>query len=220
MRGKPITMWNLIPMKLMPPTRVVRYCCHQLKETGGDGRFVVTGVRWAESTNRRDNHGTVTLANTSSKNEIKDRENFRIAKHGGLVLTNDNEESRRMIEQCYKRHKTTLNPIVEWSDRDVWEFIRGEGVPYCDLYDNGFHRLGCVGCPLAGTKDREREFAIWPKYKAAYLKAFDRMLKERERRGKMHGEMRMGDTPQSVFNWWMNSDVLPGQLVLDEFKDE
>lgn len=219
LRGKPITMWNLIPMKLMPPTRVVRYCCHQLKETGGDGRMVVTGVRWAESVKRRDNHGAITLSNQSASREITDRDNFRQTKYGGLVLTNDNEESRRMIEQCYKRHKTTLNPIVDWSDRDVWDFIRGEGIPYCELYDNGFHRLGCIACPLAGTKDRERELALWPKYKMAYLKAFERMLKAREARGKTW--MHQGTTAKEVFNWWMNNyDVLPGQLVLDEFEDE
>ena len=34
--GSRITMWNLIPRKLMPPTRVVRYCCAVLKEGGGE----------------------------------------------------------------------------------------------------------------------------------------------------------------------------------------
>lgn len=59
--GKPITMWNLIPRKLMPPTRLVRYCCKEFKETGGEGRVTVTGVRWAESQNRKANQGLVTL---------------------------------------------------------------------------------------------------------------------------------------------------------------
>lgn len=59
--GKPITMWNLIPEKHVPPTRVARYCCEALKESGGDGRMTVTGVRWAESKNRRDNQGIVTI---------------------------------------------------------------------------------------------------------------------------------------------------------------
>jgi len=55
--GNRITMWNLIPKKKMPPTRVVRYCCGKLKEIGGKGRFVVTGVRWAESSKRKGNRG-------------------------------------------------------------------------------------------------------------------------------------------------------------------
>lgn len=36
-KGKPVTMWTLIPEKRMPPTRLVRYCCRVLKETGGGG---------------------------------------------------------------------------------------------------------------------------------------------------------------------------------------
>ena len=50
--GKRITMWNLIPQKLMPPTRVVRYCCSELKEAGNPNRMIATGVRWAESKKR------------------------------------------------------------------------------------------------------------------------------------------------------------------------
>ena len=61
--GKVITMWNLIPRKLMPPTRLVRYCCAQLKETGGTGRIVVTGVRHAESVRRKESHGVITMPN-------------------------------------------------------------------------------------------------------------------------------------------------------------
>ena len=47
------TMWELISQKHYPPTRRMRYCCSELKERGGKGRFVVTGVRWAESRKRR-----------------------------------------------------------------------------------------------------------------------------------------------------------------------
>lgn len=53
LRGKPITMWNLIPKEKYPPTRISRYCCRSLKESGGDGRITVTGVRWAESVKRK-----------------------------------------------------------------------------------------------------------------------------------------------------------------------
>jgi len=45
-------MWQLIEKKYIPPTRIIRYCCSILKEGGGKGRIVVTGVRWAESVRR------------------------------------------------------------------------------------------------------------------------------------------------------------------------
>ena len=46
--GKRISMWTLIWQNKMPPTRIARYCCAELKEPNGDGRMVMTGVRWAE----------------------------------------------------------------------------------------------------------------------------------------------------------------------------
>lgn len=51
--GSNITMWNLIPQKLMPPTRIVRYCCQVLKETGTPNRICALGVREAESNKRQ-----------------------------------------------------------------------------------------------------------------------------------------------------------------------
>ena len=84
--GKPITMWNLIPRKLMPPTRIVRYCCADLKESGGDGRMTVTGVRWAESVNRQRNQGEVTIMGRRAGAELGGNENFMSTDRGGWCL--------------------------------------------------------------------------------------------------------------------------------------
>lgn len=78
--GKPITMWNLIASKTMPPTRISRYCCKELKETGGDGRVTMTGVRWAESKKRKDNQGLVTIQN-------KPKSTIKIAEEVGANFT-------------------------------------------------------------------------------------------------------------------------------------
>ena len=52
-RNKPaLTMWELIPKKRMPPSRLARYCCQYFKEGGGKNRFVITGIRHAESVRR------------------------------------------------------------------------------------------------------------------------------------------------------------------------
>ena len=219
-QGKPITMWNLIPRKLMPPTRLVRYCCEELKESGGEGRMTVTGVRWAESRNRQGNQGVVTIMSRSIQKEIPDNADFRPTRQGGLMLMNDNDENRRLIESCYRRHKTTLNPIIDWTDKEVWRFIRQERVPYCRLYDEGFRRLGCIGCPMATRRMRSIEFSRWPKYLAAYLHAFGKMVQERERRGKLDGTWRIGTDPMEIFHWWMQDGVLPGQLVMEGFESD
>lgn len=88
--GKPITMWKLIEKKLMPPTRIARYCCEYLKESGGDGRMTVTGVRWAESNNRKNNQGHVTIINKKISDEMAKSNSFRQTGKGGVILVNDN----------------------------------------------------------------------------------------------------------------------------------
>jgi phosphoadenosine phosphosulfate reductase len=193
------TMWRLIPKKLMPPTMIVRYCCQALKESAGKGRIVITGVRWAESNNRKKNKGVVNIGET---------------KRSSTILNTDNDEARRMVESCYRTHKTMVNPIIDWSDEDVWEFIRTERIPYCGLYDEGYKRLGCIGCPMARDRVIE-DFLRYPKHYEAYLRAFGRMLIEREKRGKSN---KGWETPEDVMRWWLSrksTRQLPGQTEME-----
>ena len=62
----PSTMWQLIYKKGLP-RRNARWCCQQLKERGGSGRSVVTGIRWAESARRRTRSFTEICHADSSK---------------------------------------------------------------------------------------------------------------------------------------------------------
>lgn len=144
---------------------------------------------------------------------------FSLTPRGGVVLVNDNDSARDMVDACVTRHKTVLNPIIDWTDRDVWEFIKAERIPYCGLYDEGFHRLGCIGCPMARRRGRERDFARWGKYKQAYLRAFAKMLEARNAAG-ITAKKVPWETAQDVFNWWMEYDVLPGQFTFFDEEGE
>ena len=203
-KGQRVSMWSLIPQKLMPPTRLVRYCCSVLKETGGAGRFIATGVRWAESTNRKNSRGIY------EKNGEKDSR---------IILNNDNDDRRQLFENCRLKAKRTVNPIVDWTDEDVWSFLGDstKQTPVNPLYGEGWCRVGCVGCPMAGKATRELEFTRWPKYKNLYLLSFGNLLSERANRGKYVS----WETPKEVFDWWMEYDTLPGQIDLfDEEYEE
>lgn len=197
--GSRVTMWNLIPRKLMPPTRLVRYCCAVLKEGGGKDRFIATGVRWAESTARKRRGGLEVL---TSKPQSK------------LILSNDNDEDRRLFETCQLKGKRVVNPIIDWKDNEVLDYAAIEKIPMNPLYCEGFHRVGCVGCPMA-SKARTMGFARYPRIKAAYIRAFDRMLKERRKRS-LPCQWQSG---VDVFHWWMEDGVLPGQEVLGGFEE-
>ena len=165
-----ISMFQLIKKKMMPPTRIVRFCCDHLKERGGEGRMVVTGVRWAESAKR---------------------------------------SKRQMVESCFRDNtKMYLHPIIEWSDDDVWQYIRERPLPYCKLYDEGFKRIGCVGCPMAGA-GRIAEFKRWPRFEIMYKRAFAaaasrNLAKGRPEWVKEHPLIANWTDGEKMFDWWMS----------------
>lgn len=78
-----------------------------------------------------------------------------------------------------QKKKMVVNPIIDWTHRDIWEYINSENIETCELYKCGYDRVGCIGCPMAGKK-RWKEFSNFPKYKDMYMKAFDAMLRERD----------------------------------------
>lgn len=201
-KGKRTSMWNLIPQKLMPPTRIVRYCCAVLKEKGGTGRFIATGVRWDESAARKNNRGTMEVIH-------RDREKR-------LILQDDNDEARRTFETCKVKGKRVVNPIVEWKTDDVLQYIEDQKIAINPLYGCGFNRVGCVGCPMAGTEGRQFGFTMFPAFKQNYIRAFDRMLEARKKSGKSTENWENGI---DVFHWWMEDGVSPGQIVLEGFEE-
>lgn len=222
------SMWKLIVKKRMPPTRLVRYCCEELKERGGKNRRKITGVRWAESVNRKNNQGKINIA--KSKKLLKWIEeagldlDYSVNKNGGVVLNDDNDESRAVVDHCYRTRSVMVNPIIDWSDEDVWEFLCHYGIEVNPLYEaekigNTYHpcgkqRVGCIGCPMQGGKGMKAEFIRYPKYRDNYLRAFDRMQKQRKADGlppfanDVYGDM----TAKEIMMWWVGDD--PRQLSL------
>ena len=193
-------MWRLIVKKRMPPTRIARYCCEYLKERNGADRFVVTGVRWDESIKRKKNRSSLEVQASKSANK--------------LMLNSDNDEHRRQFETCTLKGKRINNPIIDWADADVWEFLNHYGCKSNPLYQCGYTRVGCVGCPMAGEKGTLSEFEQYPKYKEIYIRAFGRMVTARLESGLPTA----WENGEDVFNWWVhrkNQDKnIEGQISL------
>ena len=200
-KGRPVSMWTLIPQKLMPPTRIVWYCTSVLKQSHSGGRFSLTGVRWDESVRRKKTRGIFEVDNRNPAKRV--------------LLKSDADDPATLVNH---RGGLVCNPIVDWTEADVWDYIKDRRLPYNPLYDEGCARIGCIGCPLAG-KRRWAEFARWPAYEKLYIMAFDRMLEERARRGKMKGTWNTGTTGRDVFHWWMDDGVLPGQIEMEDILD-
>lgn len=160
-----MTMFQLmcLPRHYMPPMRQARWCCEALKECGGEGRFVLTGIRWAESTRRK--------------------------------------TTRQIVEHCVSRRARLLHPIIDWSDADVWEFIRRQGLVYCSLYDEGFDRLGCILCPMETNPDHiQMQMDRWPQFVKAYVNTFDKLVRLRRKAGL---KCTWADG-QELFDWWID----------------
>lgn len=57
---------------------------------------------------------------------------------------------------------TKFNPLANWSSQDVWEYIRGNNLPYNELHDRGFISIGCEPCTKpVGPGQHEREGRWW-----------------------------------------------------------
>ncbi len=125
------------------------------------------------------------------------------------------KKNRRVVEQCSRTGKRTVNPILEWENEDVWEFLHSNRIPYCVLYDQGFDRLGCVGCPINSTT-QVKELERWPFYKTHYIRAFAKMLEAKCSAGR---PSTMWKTGQDVYDWWIDQSgrdkPLDGQTEID-----
>ena len=211
----PITMWKLIEKNIIPPTRIMRYCCSVLKERPSfDHRVLVTGVRWAESINRKKNQGMVNFfgkpKTTQKKAELIGAD-YKINKSGGVIVNDVSDTAQRLLWCCHRTNKIMVNPIIDWTDQDVWEFLHYYGCKSNPLYYDGENRVGCVGCPLAGAKGQKRDFARYPIYRKNYIKAFDRMIANRLRTAVQTDGWKTGE---DVMAWWLDEN--PNQLKLFE----
>lgn len=202
-KGLQKNMWRLIVHKMMPPTRICRYCCDHLKERGGIGRLCITGVRWDESTQRK---GRKPLEIVTPKRRDK-------------KLFNDNDEGRLQFENCMQKGKRVINPIIGWTTEDIWEFLKDRKVPYCKLYDCGVQRIGCTGCPTIGAAGQEEGFERYPYVKELYLNAFKLMLEYMWSRGIETS----WKNEHEVFEWWLyaadkeQKKVIEGQIEMMEW---
>jgi len=190
------TFWRLVLEREMLPLRQARYCCKVLKETKGANTVTLTGVRHEESRQR------------SNRNE------FEISSHkftGTIDQFNRIKESE--VSCINGKDKVIVNPIIEWTYSNVWEFLNDVvKVPHCELYDRGYHRIGCLFCPMANVKIKRKMERDYPKYKAQYVRTIHKLREKRKNNGLE--DINEGMTDEQVFDFWISNKSL------DKWKSE
>ena len=122
--------------------------------------------------------------------------------------------SRRMSEPARSGHgETFLHPIIDWTDADLWAYIRSHGVELVSLYGermaNGKprSRVGCVLCPLnPRPEDAER----WPHIAEAMHRAWLHFAAER------HPEWSADEAEATWQRWIRTGRVTQGEPEVDD----
>lgn len=206
-----MTFWDLVVKRRMLPTRKFRYCCEVLKENGGGNTVTLTGVRRAESAKRAKRNTFEVTGHKFSSDSDAEFEEWR-KERAAQVTKNTNrdqfsEQEESEVRCISGKDKIIINPIINWTDRDVWEFLnKVVKVEHCELYDRGYHRLGCLFCPMASLKELRRMERDYPKFKRQFLRTIHNVRESRNGAGlaDYYGEM----TDEDVFQWWLSKQSL------------
>lgn len=165
--------------KQILPTMRVRWCCDEYKETAGAGKVTLIGIRRAESS-RRAKRNEVEINNRKFSGDLNGLDEYRQeqrakrarrkSKEQGVNITNADKE--QTLGCIHGKESLLISPIIYWTEQDVWEFLNDVvKVPHCSLYDEGWHRIGCIGCPMSSYKQKMIENKRYPHVKRGWIKA-------------------------------------------------
>lgn len=156
------------------PNRLRRFCCRILKENVGAGHVTITGIRHEESKSR----AAYTDAAVFHK-KTKQQKSF-------------SDMERAQFECVSGEDKIMIYPILEWSEKDVWDFIEAYHLPKNPLYD-AVGRVGCMFCPFAKKAQLKYYREHYPRYFFKMLDWLDIYIRTHE-------------TPffdaEECYDWW------------------
>lgn len=194
--------------KQILPTMRVRFCCAEYKEMAGAGKVTLIGIRKAESA-RRAKRNEVEISSKKFSGDLDGLDEYRQeqkakrarrkSKKQGVNITNADEEQTLVC--IHGKESLLISPIIYWTERDVWEFLNDVvRVPHCSLYDEGWHRIGCIGCPMSSHKQKMLENERYPHVKRSWIRAIK--------------AIRSGAGFKEGYIWWnVREDMVPSGNV-------
>ena len=143
-------------------------------------------------------------------------------KHGTdkskFVITGVRKEESRKRAKYLPIEKvgsqTICQPILEWPEWAIWEFIEGNHLSYPDIYDAGIDRVGCVICPNRPYKIHKIWRERYPIYYKVFEKHFARWIVE-----KRGFELNKYDLQGAITDWYKNKGIVQYDKYSHDWKE-
>lgn len=186
------------------PTMRVRWCCADFKESAGAGKVTLIGIRRAESA-RRAKRNEVEVSSKKFSGSLDELDDYRDARNANKRtkksnVTIVNAKGEHTLGCIHGKESLLISPILNWTADDVWEFLNvGIQAPHCELYDQGYTRIGCILCPMSSPKSKQRDIEHFPHVKEKWIQAIMAI-----RMGKAHLYDKLPSLPPIVagYIWW------------------
>ena len=189
-----MSIYDVALKKHILPTRTFRWCCAEFKEMSGAGKVTLIGIRKAESARRNKREEISTQIKGKRTEETFDQWS---------------EHEEKMVTCVGGKDKILVSPIIHWTEQDVWEFLNDVvKVPHCNLYDEGYTRIGCICCPISQKRQKLREIKQYPHVKRRWIQTLQKLIDE----GYANHDFQ---DPEFGFNWWIS-----GKSFKEYYADE
>ena len=79
-------------------------------------------------------------------------------------LRNEQSDSRinnKLFEYDEINNIIKINPLIHWSEKEVWDYIKEKDIPYNVLHDKGFNSIGCMPCTRAVLPGEDSRAGRW-----------------------------------------------------------
>ena len=174
------------------PSKQIRWCCADLKESAGAGKVTLIGIRAEESTRRAKRH-EVEVSNTRFSGNLDEFEEWRkaeIAKKVERLIKKMKREGKKVNEDEFSlqsdnevrcingKDSILISPIFEWTER----------------------RIGCILCPMSQYQQKVKELKDFPHVKRGWIRAIKAIrsggIRERVYVVEPAGQRSKGQLPQ------------------------
>ena len=189
-----MSIYEMAKKKCMLPTKIMRWCCAEFKETSGAGKVTLIGIRREESV-RRAKRGEISTNIKGKRTEE--------------TFDQWSEHEEQMVTCVGGKDKILVSSIIYWTKRDVWEFLNSNNIPHCELYDQGYTRIGCICCPMSQLRQKRKEIERWPHVKRNWLKTIQWLIDN----GYVNYNFNDAETG---FRWWISGKNYK-KFYADEF---